>query len=312
VTNKTGRLKAAPEDSLRAASVLHDVARAKVNLTLEIRGRRADGYHELESLVAFTRFGDRLTLEPGQPFCLEISGPFASAIEGGNLIEKAALLHAADSGAGVPRGVFRLQKHIPVAAGLGGGSADASAALRLLAEASGVSALRRAALQPLAANLGADVPVCLHSRPAVMTGIGERLHLLPSFPEIPIVLVNPRQFLSTADVFRTLAAPPLVAEQAGEDVPVFRDIDDVLAYAEKRSNNLETPARHLQPVIGAMLNCLAACKGALLTRLSGSGPTCFTLFRSSAQAELAAAEIARAHPEWWVKETVLLSSAADN
>jgi 4-diphosphocytidyl-2-C-methyl-D-erythritol kinase len=144
-----------------------------------------------------------------------------------------------------------------------------------------------------------------------MTGIGERLRLLPSFPDIPIVLVNPRQRLSTADVFRTLAAPRLVTEHAREDLPAFCDIDDVLAYAEKRGNDLETPARRLQPVISAVLDCLAACKGALLTRLSGSGPTCFALFRCSAHAELAAAEIARANPEWWVTETALLNSSKE-
>jgi 4-diphosphocytidyl-2-C-methyl-D-erythritol kinase len=319
VTTATSDFKAAAEGSLRAASPLHDIARAKVNLTLEIRGRRADGYHELESLVAFTRFGDRLMLEPGRPFSLEVTGPFASAIEGGNLIEKAAALHAAEevgaggtvAGARAPLGAFRLEKHIPVAAGLGGGSADAAAALRLLSEGGGGSAVERGALLPLAANLGADVPVCVHSRPAVMTGIGERLRLLPSFPDIPIVLVNPRQRLSTADVFRTLAAPPLVTEQVGEDLPAFYDIDDILAYAEKRSNDLEKPARRLQPVIGAVLDRLASCKGALLTRLSGSGPTCFTLFRCSAHAELAAAELARANPAWWIKETALLSSCKE-
>ena len=346
MTTAPGGVKAAPEDCLRAASPLHDIARAKVNLTLEIRGRRADGYHELESLVAFTRFGDRLTLEPGRPFSLDVTGPFASAIEGGNLIEKAAALHAAEEGgpggsvAGgrASLGAFRLEKHIPVAAGLGGGSADAAAALRLLSghhgdpdalsghhEISGglgsgptatTATLRLAAgvegaseglsvQLAIAAKLGADVPVCLFSRPAIMTGIGERVSLLAEFPPIPILLVNPRQPLATAAVFRQLAAAPLTAPPASAATPALATIDDVLAYARCRPNDLQGPAERLLPVIGRMLGHLAACPGALLVRLSGSGPTCFALFRTQAEAHAAAAALGADHPQWWIQETTL-------
>ncbi len=346
MTTATSGLKAAAEGSLRAAPPLHDVAHAKVNLTLEVRGRRADGYHELESLVAFTRFGDRLTLEPGRPFSLEVTGPFASAIEGGNLIEKAAAMYASDgdrpgaSGAGgpVPNGAFRLEKHIPVAAGLGGGSADAAAALRLLFghhgdpdalsahhESSGglgsrpvgtATALRLpagvegasdglSAQLAIAAKLGADVPVCLFSCPAIMTGIGERVSLLADFPPIPIVLVNPRQPLATAAVFRDVAAAPLTAPPASAAPPALATIDDVLTYARCRPNDLQAPAERLLPVIGRMLAHLAACPGALLARLSGSGPTCFALFHTQHEAQAAVAALSADCPQWWVHETTL-------
>jgi 4-diphosphocytidyl-2-C-methyl-D-erythritol kinase len=344
VTTATSGLKAAAEGSLRTAPPLHDVARAKVNLTLEVRGRRADGYHELESLVAFTRFGDSLTLEPGRPFSLEVTGPFASAIECGNLIEKAAALHAAEevgagcsvAGARPHHGAFRLEKHIPVAAGLGGGSADAAAALRLLSEHHGdpdalsahlaisgglgsdpaATALRLpagvegasdglSAQLAMAAKLGADVPVCLFSRPAIMTGIGERVSLLAEFPPIPIVLVNPRQPLATAAVFRDVAAAPLTAPPASMALPALATIDDVVAYARCRPNDLQAPAERLLPVIGRMLAHLAACPGALLARLSGSGPTCFALFRTQHEAQAAAAALSADCPLWWVQETTL-------
>jgi 4-diphosphocytidyl-2-C-methyl-D-erythritol kinase len=310
-----------PADEAGGISIRRDTARAKVNLTLEILGRRADGYHELRSLVAFTRFGDSMSLDPGRPFSLDIGGPFASALEDGNLIEAAAKLYASDSqprgsslpenGPGIdaacPRrrtGAFRLGKCIPVAAGLGGGSADAAAALRLLVGLP-LGAPRLTALLPLATQLGADVPVCLFSRPAIMTGIGEQLAFLPRFPAIPMVLVNPRMPLATAAVFRELRAPPL-GSQAGLAVPTdLPGIDDVLDYARQRRNDLEPPARRLLPVIGAILDRLEQCPGALLARLSGSGPTCFALFRITDEAEAAAANLRAEQPGWWVEATVL-------
>lgn len=305
-------------DSIRGACVLRDVARAKVNLTLEIRGRRPDGYHELESLVAFTEFGDELVLDRGRPdLSLEVGGPFGDAIEGGNLIQKAAELLGAER---VVHGAFFLEKRIPVAAGLGGGSADAAAALRLLAglpssqsapegnEAHGRENQASgdfAALAEVATRIGADVPVCLFSRPALMMGIGERLRFVPAFPSVPVVLVNPRLPLATAAVFRELRAAPVEAAPAEAPPSELASIDAVLHYARSRGNDLEAPARRLLPVIGIMFDALAACPGALLARLSGSGPTCFGLFRTDADAEQAAARIAAAHPGWWVRATRL-------
>jgi 4-diphosphocytidyl-2-C-methyl-D-erythritol kinase len=307
VTPSGGEPDTAPGDGARPAAPLHDIARAKVNLTLEIRGRRVDGYHELESLVAFTRFGDGLALHPGRPFSLETRGPFAAAIDGDNLIQKAAALYAAageSDAAALPRGAFALDKQIPIAAGLGGGSADAAAALRLLASAEAEPRVL-STLLPLAATLGADVPACLFSRPAIMTGIGERLRFAPAFPAIPIVLVNPGLPLATAAVFRKLNAPPLQVAGGDRDPPSFATIDDVVAYARDRRNDLQVPAQRLLPVIGPMLDRLASSAGALLARLSGSGPTCFALFHEQVEAEAAAAELRPEHPDWWVTATVL-------
>ena len=322
---------AAADSNIRAVSVLRTVARAKVNLTLEIRGRRPDGYHELESLTAFTRFGDTLEFRAGQPFSLQVDGPFASSIAGGNLVQRAAELYvqyanareAADAlttGEGVlpiASGIFRLDKQIPVAAGLGGGSADAAAALRLLSGlADGAAALSDVgapspssapfALLPLARELGADVPVCLFSKPAIMTGIGEQMRFLTDFPAIPVLLVNPRLPLATADVFRELRAKPLSgAIDQSPPLAALNGIDEVVSYAAARSNDLEAPAKRLLPVIGTMLEALASCPGALLARLSGSGPTCFALFRTESELETAALQVSEAHPEWWVKATTL-------
>jgi 4-diphosphocytidyl-2-C-methyl-D-erythritol kinase len=328
----------AEADGDSRSAFAHDIARAKVNLTLEIQGKRADGYHELESLVAFTRFGDAVTMAAGRPFRLELSGPFASVIEGDNLIQKAAALYAAARGeageiaggphgdeatliasaggaersaqatgsASRPSGGFRLDKQIPVAAGVGGGSADAAAALRLLAGSPHGAA--RAALLPLAAQLGADVPVCLLSQPALMAGIGERLMPLATFPCVPIVLVNPRLPLATAAVFRELSAAPLEPGLVPPDPPALADIDDVIAYASARSNDLQAPAQRLLPVIAAVLERLAASPGARLARLSGSGPTCFALFSTQGEAEAAATQIASDAPQWWVKATTLCAA----
>jgi 4-diphosphocytidyl-2-C-methyl-D-erythritol kinase len=300
-----------------------DIARAKVNLTLEILGRRPDGYHELRSLVAFTRFGDELRLDPGEPFSLGIDGPFASALEGGNLIQTAAELYAraapasdhpsqsgevtgpaATGATAQPKGAFRLTKRIPVAAGLGGGSADAAAAIRLLAGLPS-KAPHLSALMPLATKLGADVPACLFSKPAIMTGIGERLHFLPRFPAAPVVLVNPRVPLSTAAVFRELRAPPVQATPEAGAPAEFASLDDLAAYARQSRNDLESPARRLLPIIGAILDRLAACPSALLARLSGSGPTCLALFRTQQKAETAASGLRAEHPDWWIATTML-------
>jgi 4-diphosphocytidyl-2-C-methyl-D-erythritol kinase len=323
----TGAARPPNAEGRVGASPLRDVARAKVNLTLEIRGRRPDGYHELESLVAFTAFGDALTLDPAQPLSLQVQGPFAGTIEGENLIEKAARLYGAlgsDSASqgeapvdarraggsahaapSADRGAFVLDKQIPVAAGIGGGSADAAAALRLL-DGLPSDTRRLSALLPLAAELGADVPVCLFSKPAIMTGIGEHLHLLPAFPQLPIVLVNPCLPLSTAAVFRELRAGPLAAAPAeAADPPALSSIDDVITYAASRRNDLEAPACRLAPVVAAIIERLASRPGALLAQLSGSGPTCFALFRTDAEAAGAAAALSAEQPHWWVKATTL-------
>jgi 4-diphosphocytidyl-2-C-methyl-D-erythritol kinase len=283
---------------------LAELARAKVNLTLEIKGRRADGYHELESLVLFADFGDELRFRPQEPFSLTIDGPFGKGLEtGGNLVERAALGFAAQY---LPRasGAFSLTKRIPVAAGLGGGSADAAAALRLLARSHGIPE-DRAALAPLAQTLGADVPCCLYSRASVMTGIGERLHPLASIAPVPALLVNPRLPLSTANVFRALAAPPLAAPPPPPALPRFSSLAEIVDYARARRNDLEPPARQLLPAIGEVLAALEAVPGVLLARLSGSGPTCYALLATEEEAREAAQRVLRDHPGWWAQPVML-------
>jgi 4-diphosphocytidyl-2-C-methyl-D-erythritol kinase len=287
-------------DPLRSA-----FAAAKVNLTLEVKGKRSDSYHELVGLVCFADFGDTLEFRPGdQPFSLSVEGSFADALTGGvNLVERAASAFA--SAFGVPASdSFRLVKRIPVAAGLGGGSADAAAALRLLAEHHGEPG-ELAELIPLARSLGADVPCCLFSRAALMSGVGDRLQLLPAVEPIPALLLNPMLPLATREVFGALAAGPLGQMPEPAPLPPLRSAAEILAYAAASANDLEAPACRLLPVIGDMLSALRVLPGALLVRLSGSGPTCFALFAEFDEAQHAAERVRRERPQWWVQPVML-------
>lgn len=283
---------------------LTEHASAKVNLTLRIRGKRRDGYHEIESLVAFADCGDTLSFEAADTFSLAVDGPFAGALDGSdNLVEKAAIAFAEVTGKAVA-GAFRLTKRLPVASGIGGGSADAAAAFRLLQRHYGMPD-SFSGLIPAARNIGADVPVCLMSSACIMTGIGETLHPLPHVEPIPAILVNPMQPLATAPVFRTLASGPLPDDFVEPAFPRLASPDEIIAYASAGSNDLEAPARHLLPVIGEVLAMLEDLPGALLKRLSGSGPTCFAIFRDMKEAESAALTVAREQPNWWVQATKL-------
>jgi 4-diphosphocytidyl-2-C-methyl-D-erythritol kinase len=285
---------------------LREMACAKLNLTLEVRGRRADGYHELQSLVAFAELGDIVELEPGPNLELAVEGPFAGALgRTGNLILDAA--EAAKSA--IPRlqlGRFRLIKTLPVAAGLGGGSADAAAALRLLTRAN-PRALTNAGRAAIAAGLGSDVSVCLESRAAMMTGRGEKLHPVPAFPPCGVVLANPGVALTAAEVYAALQALPYSGD--GDSVPEVPDLalsfERLIDYAHPRANDLEAPAMRLAPAIKEVLAALARLEGARLIRMSGSGPTCFALFAERAEANPAAAAVASAHPDWWVAASAL-------
>ncbi len=200
-------------------TALRDTAKAKLNLTLEVLGRRADFYHEVRSLVGFTELGDSVALEPGDELALAVDGPFAGALQGDNLIIAAA--EAAKAKApGIALGRFQLTKALPVAAGLGGGSADAAAALRLLAEAN-PGTLSATALVEIAGRLGSDVTACLASRPALMTGRGEHVTDVRGFPACGVVLVNPGLPLATASVYGALNAAPLSARTSdAEPVPI--------------------------------------------------------------------------------------------
>jgi 4-diphosphocytidyl-2-C-methyl-D-erythritol kinase len=284
---------------------LRDIGRAKLNLTLEVLGRRPDGFHALRSLVAFTALGDELELEPGDALELETQGPFAGQLSGGNLIVSAA--EAASAAApGVTLGRFRLLKRLPVAAGLGGGSADAGAALRLLARAN-PGALSPAAMASIAARLGSDVMVCLASRPALMTGRGESVEPVQGLPTCGVLLANPGPQLSAAAVYAELRAGDLhESPLASEGAPDFHgDFEQLVAYALPRRNDLEAPAARLAPEIREVLAALLALEGPRLVRLSGSGPTCFALFATEREAKREAARLKGEFPHWWIAASTL-------
>jgi 4-diphosphocytidyl-2-C-methyl-D-erythritol kinase len=281
-------------------------ARAKVNLTLRVVGRRVDGYHDLESLVAFADCADRLSLSPGSDLHLVTTGPLAQACgeTSDNLVFKAAKLLGERVPALKP-GEFVLEKVLPVAAGIGGGSADAAAALRLLARANNL-AIDDPRLIEAARLTGADVPVCLASRACVMTGVGETLLPL-ALPIMPCVMVNPRVPVATKDVFRALglrSGELLVGAsdvlRAAEWPEAGASLEDWVEALAAGSNDLEAPATRIQPVIGEVISALNATNGAWLARMSGSGATCFAIYENTAEAQRAAQKIQLDHPQWWV------------
>jgi 4-diphosphocytidyl-2-C-methyl-D-erythritol kinase len=287
---------------------LIEEAPAKVNLTLAIHGRRPDGYHELESLVAFARCGDRLSLLPGEPLGLSVSGPFAQAAgpTRDNLVLKGACALARQV-SGLELGSFVLVKHLPVAAGVGGGSADAGAALRLLARANALD-LADLRLAAAAKATGADVPICVDPRPRVMRGIGEKLSDPLPLPRLAAVLVNPGVPVATREVFGALAAPCLSIPDApapGRQAQIPSGREELLAFLRAHGNDLEAPAITVAPVIAEVLARLRATSGCELARMSGSGGTCFGLFASEIVAMAAARDISATNPPWWVCPTVL-------
>jgi 4-diphosphocytidyl-2-C-methyl-D-erythritol kinase len=281
-------------------------APAKVNLTLRVLGRRPDGYHDLESLVVFADFGDRLRFARSAELALTVRGPNAAqAGEGAdNLVLKAAKALAALEPA-IGLGAFHLDKRLPVAAGIGGGSADAAAALRLLAKANGLPP-EHPALFAAARATGADVSVCLDPRSRIMRGIGEVLSLPLSLPALPAVLVNPRVALTTKAVFARWTAPAVAAATLDADaVAKFEEHDGLLRLLTTQANDLEAPAITLAPVIADVLAALRALTGCSLARMSGSGATCFALFASAAAAQEAAKGLHGKYPQWWVQACVL-------
>lgn len=282
-------------------SAIIEQAPAKVNLTLEVRGRRPDGYHELRSIVAFAGFGDTLELWPDAEPGLEIAGPTAAELAGPNLI--AAAMDAVRTAWPAARlGRFRLTKRLPIAGGVGGGSADAAAALRAIRT---LNAGRSGAPDwvALARRLGADVPVCLLGRLCVMTGIGETIALLPAIGRLHAVLVNPGVPLATAQVFAALGAPILpvgISWPAADD-----DAEAIHRRIHSGSNDLQAAAIGLVPAITDVLGALAGCASASAVRLSGSGATCFALFPDAASCQAAAAQIKATQSGWWVEPTTL-------
>jgi len=280
--------------------------RAKVNLTLRVVGRRVDGYHDLESVVAFADCADRLTLTSGPELSLKTTGPLAEACGEtvDNLVLKAARL-LAERVPDLKLGEFILDKVLPVAAGIGGGSADAAAALRLLARLNGM-ALDDPRLKDVALSTGADVPVCLASRACDMAGVGETLMPL-SLPKLPCVMINPRVPVATKDVFKALGlrnGELLVGASDVIEAPAWPEAGASIAdWVEALSavvNDLETPAMRIQPAIAEVLSASRSADGAMLARMSGSGATCFAIFANGAAAQRAAQMILHDHPAWWV------------
>jgi 4-diphosphocytidyl-2-C-methyl-D-erythritol kinase len=270
------------------------IARAKVNLALHVVGRRADGYHLLDSLVAFADFGDVVTAEPAPSLSLSITGPMAAGLSAGsdNLVLKAAQMLGSPLGAAIT-----LEKRLPIASGIGGGSADAAATMQALGALWGC-ALPDAG-QVLA--LGADVPVCLAGQSCRMAGIGDQISPI-ALPPAHLVLVNPGVGLSTAAVFGALLCrdnPPLPPAAPMPDAVALA------AYLGHCRNDLEAPALSLVPQIGAVLAALQGQTGCLLARMSGSGATCFGLFASASAAEAAATALRAQSGAWWVQATTM-------
>jgi 4-diphosphocytidyl-2-C-methyl-D-erythritol kinase len=277
-------------------------ASAKVNLFLHVGARRADGFHSLQSLAVFTGAGDELRAEPAAALSLAIEGPFAKglAAENDNLVLRAARALAAQAGT-LAGAALTLEKHLPVASGIGGGSADAAAALRALKLLWRLK-ITDAALLEIAATLGSDVPVCLPSVCAYMEGRGEILTPV-AVPGLPILLVNPGVAVPTREVFAALE------QRSGADMVLprggFIDADALLAFLAVTRNDLEAPALVLQPLIGTVLEALAALPGARLARMSGSGATCFALFADEEACARGAGVLLAANPGWWIEPSFI-------
>lgn len=283
-----------------------EIANAKINLSLKVLGKRSDGYHQLESLVVFASTADKLTCCDADELALAITGPFSQGLSSGddNLIMKAARLYAAALGRD-PTVAFTLEKNLPLASGIGGGSADAAAAVRAMMRLWGDPP---GSISELTLQLGADVPVCMHKQPSFMTGVGENIRRVPRLPEVHAILVNPGVEVSTADVFKTLNAGPI---EAPPRLPVMSGVetfDRLLGWLEQNSNDLEAPAIELAPVIEDVLKRLRQSAGCKLARMSGSGATCFALFDNPFDATEVAAGLRRAEPTWWVQATRFLGS----
>lgn len=272
-------------------------APAKINLTLHVTGQRDDGYHLLDSLVVFAGVGDTVSAAAAEYLCLSVTGQHAAGVptDMSNLVLKAAALFS-----GRPASLT-LDKNLPTASGIGGGSADAAAALRVLAD------LYNCDMPPASAilTLGADVPVCLAGKPARMTGIGESLTPVALLPDFWLVLVNPGLAVSTPTIFRALRSrcnPPMPAV-----LPRFDGLRDFVDWLAGQRNDLQPAAETVQPAITDVLRVIAATDGCLLTRMSGSGATCFGVFGDAASAANAAAQIAAIRPAWWTVSAPRLS-----
>jgi 4-diphosphocytidyl-2-C-methyl-D-erythritol kinase len=280
---------------------VEEAASAKINLFLHVGERRADGFHPLQSLAVFTGAGDVLRAEPAAQLSLRVDGPFAAGLQAqsDNLVLRAARALAAEAGT-LSGATLTLTKNLPVASGIGGGSADAAAALRALRRLWRLE-IEDAALAEIAASLGSDVPVCLPSQASFMEGRGEILKRVMPMPRLSMLLVNPGVAVPTRDVFAALqsrSAAAMILPLGG-----FADTAALSRFLESTRNDLEAPARAIQPVIGEVLTALAALPGVLLARMSGSGATCFALFGGDEACARGAKLLQAAQPGWWIAPT---------
>lgn len=274
-----------------------EFAAAKINLSLRVPGKRPDGYHQLESLVCFADVGDQLTVEAADGLSLAIIGPFSGDLisDPDNLILRAARLFAGATGL-APDWKFSLTKNLPLASGIGGGSADAAAALRGLVRLTGRQPVD---LNALALELGADVPVCLKSAPCLMSGIGEILSDTLPLPPLAALLINPGVAVPTGPVFQRLNAPLLGDEPTLSEPPLFKTRKELIEWVRSQGNDLQAPARVLQPAIGDVLEALGSIPQCEMAAMSGSGATCFGLFASWEEAQAVAVSLSGKHPDWW-------------
>jgi 4-diphosphocytidyl-2-C-methyl-D-erythritol kinase len=286
------------------ASPLREFAPAKVNLWLHVLGRRADGFHELDSLVAFADVGDELTFTPADALSLRVDGPFAKAAGpiDANLVTRAVQALSA-SLPSLRLGLFALTKHLPAAAGLGGGSADAAAAMRLLAVANGLP-IDQPAFLDAADSIGSDVRACLQPRARLIRGRGDIVGPALAMPALHAVLVNPGVACPTGGVFAALGLPPGDQFAPRQEDPTAQVAPTMADIAAAR-NDLQEPAARLAPDIAHVLEALHSTTGIELARMSGSGATCFGIYPSRELAEAAAAAISRAHRAWWVRAATL-------
>jgi 4-diphosphocytidyl-2-C-methyl-D-erythritol kinase len=299
--------------------VITELARAKVNLTLEVLGRRSDGYHELASLVAFADIGDVVTLDTDAAVGVTVAGPFAAHLVGENLIST-TLHRLAAAHPGLKLGAVHLEKRLPVAAGIGGGSADAAAVLRAVRRANTGLVGAGVPWDSLAASLGADVPVCLANTTNWMTGIGNRLQVVSDLPGLHAVLVNAMSAVpadKTARVFRALAATPLphgrsddratipdsLAHLSAADADAARVL--LLRFMRDTGNDLQAATQQVVPEVGTVLTELRAIAGVLVAAMSGAGPTCLAVFDGAHAAKAAADVLSHRHPNWWVAATTI-------
>ena len=286
--------------------LITELARAKINLTLKVLGKRPDGYHELESLVAFADVGDGVTLDTEGPPGIAVEGPFAAAIEGTNIVDT-ALKRLLEREPRLRLGAVCIVKMLPVAAGLGGGSADAAAVLRAVMSANpeiagGIDWLE------IAASIGADVPVCFANVVAVMRGRGERLTPADPSPRLDIVLANPLAPVpknKTAEVFGRLSARAFAAGASRRQKTDFATLEVLVEHMRAAGNDLEATAFSVTPEAALVKSELARADGCRIAQLSGAGPTCFGVFASHAEAAIAAEGMKAEHPRWWIEPAVI-------